>query len=84
MAHGTVLSAVALNIEADLPMVQTGYVHPPSPGFNEVCVAIHFNSDTSHEPLTLLAGCATLQSQVASTLHDGTHLSVALSSPAGP
>jgi hypothetical protein len=52
-------------------------------GFDEVRVAVHISSDASEEALTSLVARATLRSQVASTLHNSTQLSVALSSPAG-
>jgi uncharacterized OsmC-like protein len=84
VAQGIVLSALALDVEADLATVQTDNAHPPSLGFDEVRVAVHINSDASQEALTALVARATLRSQVASTLHDGTQLSVALSSPDGP
>jgi uncharacterized OsmC-like protein len=83
-ARGIVLSALALDVEADLATAPVDEAHPPSLGFDEVRVAVHINSDAPQEALSALVARATLRSQVASTLHDGTQLSVALSSPAGP
>ncbi len=83
-AQGVFLSALALDVEADLAMAPTSAAHPPSLGFDEVRVAVHINSDAPQEALAALVTRATLRSQVASTLHDGTQLSVVLSSPAGP
>lgn len=82
-AQGIVLSALALDIEADLAVAQAAHAHPPSLGFDEVRVAVHIESDASHEALASLVTRATLRSQVASTLHDGTQLSVALAPSVG-
>lgn len=82
-AQGIVLSALALDIEADLAVAQAAHAHPPSLGFDEVRVAVHIESDASHAALASLVARATLRSQVASTLHDGTQLSVALAPPVG-
>ncbi|WP_372622911.1 OsmC family protein [Falsiroseomonas sp.] len=84
MAQGIVISALALDVEADLAKAPMDEVHPPPLGFDEVRVTVHINADAPQEALTALIARATLRSQVASTLHDGTQLSVALSSPTGP
>jgi len=82
-ARGIVLLALTLDVEADLARAPVDETHPASLGFDEVRVAVHINSDASQEALAALVARATVRSQVASTLHDGTQLSVALSSPAG-
>jgi uncharacterized OsmC-like protein len=84
VARGIVLSALALDVEADLATAPIDEAHPPSLGFDEVRIAVHISSDAPPEALSSLVARATLRSQVASTLHDGTQLSVVLSSPSGP
>jgi len=81
-ARGIVLSALALDVEADLATAPSDEAHPPSLGFDEVRVAVHIAADAPREALSALVARATLRSQVASTLHDGTQISVVLSSPA--
>ena len=84
VARGIVISGLALDVEADLASAPMHEEHPPSLGLDEVRVAVHINADASREVLAALVARATLRSQVASTLHDGTQISVALSAPAGP
>lgn len=81
-ARGIVLSALSLDVEADLAAAPSDEAHPPSLGFDEVRVAVHIASDAPRDALSALVARATLRSQVASTLHDGTQISVVLSSPA--
>ncbi len=80
-SRGIVLSALSLDVEADLAAAPAEAAHPPSLGFDEVRVAVHIAADAPWEALSALVARATLRSQVASTLHDGTQISVALSAP---
>lgn len=80
-ARGIALSGLALDVEADLVAAPMDEARPPPLGFDEVRITVHINSDAPQEALAALVARATLRSQVASTLHDGTQLSVALSSP---
>lgn len=79
-ARGITLSSLTLDVEADLAAAPLEQAHPPSLGFDEVRVAVHMAADAPHEVLSPLVSRATLRSQVASTLHDGTQISVTLSS----
>jgi hypothetical protein len=81
--RGIAISGLELDIEADLASAPMDRDHPQPLGFDEVRVAVHISADASREVLAALVARATLRSQVASTLHDGTQLSVALSAPAG-
>ena len=83
-ARGIALSALELDVEGDLAPAPVDEAHPPPLGFDEVRVAVRIGSDAPREALSALVARATLRSQVASTLHDGTQLSVALSPPAAP
>ncbi|WP_272910926.1 OsmC family protein [Falsiroseomonas oryziterrae] len=80
VAQGITLSGLALDVEAELAAARMDDAHPPPLGFDEVRVAVHINADAPRDALAALVARATLRSQVASTLHDGTQLSVALSS----
>ncbi|MGG5817805.1 OsmC family protein [Falsiroseomonas sp. HW251] len=80
--RGIALSALSLDVEADLAAAPADEASPPSLGFDEVRVAVHVAADAPREALAALVARATLRSQVASTLHDGTQITVALASPA--
>jgi uncharacterized OsmC-like protein len=80
-ARGIALSALAVDVEADLASVSMDDAHPPSLGLDEVRVAVDIAADVPREMLSALVARATLRSQVASTLHDGTQITVVLSSP---
>lgn len=82
-ARGITLQELELDLEADLAAAQTDDLYPPSLGIDEIRVAIHISADAPREMLATLVARATLRSQVASTLHDGTELTVTLSAPAG-
>jgi uncharacterized OsmC-like protein len=57
---------------------------PPAPlGFEAVRVAVRIDADAPREALAALVARATLRSPVANTLHDGTHLNVALATAKG-
>jgi uncharacterized OsmC-like protein len=81
--RGIAISSLELDVEADLASAPMDEAHAQPLGFDEVRVAVHIRADASEEALTALVARATLRSQVASTLHDGTQLSVALSTRAG-
>lgn len=81
--RGIGISALELGVEADLATAPMDEAHPEPLGFDEVRVAVHISADAPQEALIALVARATLRSQVASTLHDGTQLSVALSTPTG-
>jgi uncharacterized OsmC-like protein len=83
-ARGIPLLALALDVEADLAAAASDEARQSPLGFDEVRVTVHINSDAPQEVLAALVARATLRSQVASTLHDGTQISVALSAPSGP
>ncbi len=81
-ARGIVLSALALDLEGELASAATEETQPPPLGFDEIRVAVRIAADAPQEVLSALVARATLRSQVASTLHDGTQISVVLASPA--
>lgn len=83
MARGIVLSALSLDVEADIAAAPLEGAAPSPLGLEEVRVAVRLEADAPRDALAALVARATLRSAVANTLHDGTELRVALAAGDG-